>query len=283
MRWFGDVAGLGAWWREVRRDGATIALVPTMGYLHAGHGALMEEARRRADRVVVSIFVNPTQFGPSEDIDRYPRDLDRDRALCLARGVDAVFAPSLGEIYPSGFATTVEVAGLTSGLCGASRPGHFRGVTTVVARLFGIVRPDVAVFGEKDFQQLAVIRRMVRDLAIPLEVVGARTVREPDGLALSSRNVYLDADERARAPCIFRSLEAADRAWRDGERDPARLVSLARETLASGAPVDVDYVEVVDAEDLTPLQAPAIRPALLALAVRFGATRLIDNRVLGRP
>lgn len=283
MRWFGDVAGIGAWWREVRRDGASIALVPTMGYLHAGHGALMEEARRRADRVVVSIFVNPTQFGPNEDIERYPRDVDRDRALCLARGVDAVFAPSAAEVYPPGFSTSVEVAGLTSGLCGGSRPGHFRGVTTVVARFFGIVRPDVAVFGEKDFQQLATIRRMVRDLAMPLEVVGVRTVRDPDGLALSSRNVYLDPDERARATCLFRALEAADRAWRDGERDPARLASIARETIAAAAPVDIDYVEVVDAEDLAPLQGPAHRPALLALAVRFRTTRLIDNRVLGRP
>jgi pantoate--beta-alanine ligase len=257
----------------------SLALVPTMGYLHEGHLGLVREGRRRAASVAVWIFVNPSQFGPTEDLARYPRDLEGDLAKCASAGADLVYAPrDPAEVYPPGFQTWVEVTGVSQGLCGERRPGHFRGVATVVAKMFALFRPDVALFGEKDFQQLQVIRRMVRDLDMDgwLEVVGMPTVREPDGLAMSSRNRYLSADERRRAPSIARSLGAAEALFRGGERDAAALVAAARRELD----VDrVDYVELVDASSLTAV-ARVDGPACLLVAAFLGPTRLIDNRVL---
>jgi pantoate--beta-alanine ligase len=267
---------------ESRRRGERLALVPTMGYLHAGHVSLIREAARRADRVAVTIFVNPTQFGPTEDLDRYPRDLAGDLAKCGEAGAWLVYAPAdPAEVYPPGFQTWVEVTEISRGLCGARRPGHFRGVATVVSKLFLLFRPDLAFFGEKDFQQLAVLRRMVRDLDLDpyLELVGMPIVREPDGLALSSRNAYLSPDERKRALCLSRALAAAEAAYGRGERSATALLALARQEL--GEADRIDYVELVDAETLAPIERIE-RPACLLLAAYLGKTRLIDNRVLGR-
>ena len=269
-------------WSEAERlDGHRLGLVPTMGYLHRGHVSLMDESRRRAHRTVVSIFVNPLQFGPQEDLAHYPRDLDADRQLAEEAGVDVLFIPSAEAMYPEGFQTLVEVERATQGLCGASRPGHFRGVTTVVAKLFHLTRPHLAVFGEKDYQQLAVIRRMVRDLDFGIEIVGSPTVREADGLAMSSRNVYLAPGERARALCVPRALEAARKLWASGERDALRIVGAARRVLSDAAETRIEYVNLVDAETIEEVSV-ASAPALLAVAVRIGKTRLIDNCVLGR-
>jgi pantoate--beta-alanine ligase len=258
---------------------APIAFVPTMGFLHAGHTQLMQAARVHAPVVVASIFVNPTQFGPNEDFDRYPRDRDGDLQKCAAAGCDAVFLPPVEAIYPPGHRTKVSVTGLTGPLCGASRPGHFDGVTTVVLKLLNIVGCRVAVFGEKDFQQLAVIRRMCRDLDVPVDVVGHPIVREPDGLALSSRNVYLSPEDRMGALALSRGLAAAHEAFDAGERDPRRLEAIATALLEATPNARIDYVEVRDADDLEVVSAPVQRPVVLALAVKFGATRLIDNRV----
>ncbi len=259
-----------------------VVLVPTMGALHAGHLALVDRARRVAGRtgtVVVSIFVNPLQFGPKEDLSRYPRPLRRDLALCRERGVDIVFHPDAAEMYAPGRSVTIDESLLTGGLCGRSRPGHFSGVCTVVAKLFNLVRPDAAVFGQKDYQQLAIIRRMVRDLNFPLEIVGGETVREPDGLALSSRNVYLTPEERAQAPVLRRSLLLAGKRVLNGERDAAVLRSVLERELATAPLARMDYAEVVDADDLQPV-ARIERSTLLALAVKFGRTRLIDNLIV---
>ncbi len=261
---------------DLRRDGRRIAFVPTMGYLHRGHVSLLEAGRRRADALVLSIFVNPTQFGPGEDLSRYPRDLDGDLAKARAAGVDIAFVPDEKAMYPEPPATQVQVAGVSEGLCGASRPGHFAGVATVVAKLFHLVQPHVAIFGEKDFQQLAVIRRMVRDLDFDIEIVGAPIVREPDGLAMSSRNAYLDEDGRRRALSLSRALAAAEALFAAGERDPAHLVAAATAELAE---TRVDYAELRDALTLAPVERIE-RPVVLALAAFVGATRLIDNRVL---
>jgi pantoate--beta-alanine ligase len=258
---------------------APIAFVPTMGFLHAGHTQLMQAARVHAPVVVASIFVNPTQFGPNEDFDRYPRDRDGDLQKCAAAGCDAVFLPPVEAIYPPGHRTKVSVTGLTGPLCGALRPGHFDGVTTVVLKLLNIVGCRVAVFGEKDFQQLAVIRRMCRDLDVPVDVVGHPIVREPDGLALSSRNVYLSPEDRMGALALSRGLAAAHEAFDAGERDPRRLEAIATALLEATPNARIDYVEVRDADDLEVVSAPFQRPVVLALAVKFGATRLIDNRV----
>lgn len=269
-----------AWSREQRRHGRTIGFVPTMGYLHDGHLSLVRLARARAGSVVVSIFVNPTQFGPNEDFSRYPRDFARDEALCRAAGVDAVFYPTAASMYPPGFSTYVVEEALGRGLCGAARPGHFRGVTTVVAKLFNLVQPDLAVFGEKDAQQLRVIRRMVRDLNIPVEIVPGPTGREADGLAMSSRNSLLAPDERAQAVALSRALGHARERVAAGERDAAAVRAVVAEALASGAPSGVvDYIELVDDDTLEPVERIE-RPALLALAVKFSGTRLIDNTVL---
>lgn len=251
-----------------------VVLVPTMGALHAGHAALIDAARAHAGRdgtVVVSIFVNPTQFGPHEDLAKYPRTLEADLELCATHGADAVFTPSADEMYPAGDSTLVDETALSRGLCGAQRPGHFRGVCTVVTKLFNILRPDAAVFGEKDYQQLAVIRRMTRDLFLGIDIIGHPTVREPDGLALSSRNRYLGANERKRAAAFPAALSAAAR-----ETDPALIVAKATELVTAGTGSAPQYVAVVDAETLEPLEA-LDRPAVLAAAVKIGETRLIDN------
>jgi pantoate--beta-alanine ligase len=251
-----------------------------MGALHEGHLSLVQRARADDDTVVVSIFVNPAQFGPSEDYARYPRDPDRDLALLRDVGTDLVFMPPVEEIYPQGFDTYVEVGKLAQVLEGASRPGHFRGVATVVAKLFNIVQPHRAYFGQKDAQQLAVIRRLTRDLGLPVEVVGLPTVREPDGLAMSSRNAFLSPEERKAALVLYRSLEAAQELWRSGVRDASLIRQRMGEVLAGEPLARVDYVSVADAETLEELET-VDRPALVSLAVRIGKTRLIDNVGLG--
>jgi pantoate--beta-alanine ligase len=265
--------------RAARRGGARVGFVPTMGYLHEGHLALMREARRACGLVVVSIFVNPTQFGPTEDIDRYPRDLERDLRLCATVPVDLVFHPAVAEIYSPGSRTRVSVSGLTETLCGASRPGHFDGVATVVAKLFQIVQPDVAYFGQKDAQQVAVIRRMAADLNFDLDVLAVPTVREPDGLAMSSRNVYLTAEERQAAPVLSRSLRMARDRVAAGERDLVALRESMAAMVASEPLAAIDYVSIVDYDTLQPVERLTGK-ALAAVAVRFGKTRLIDNWVL---
>lgn len=276
-------AELRAHLRALRAGGASLALVPTMGFLHEGHLSLVRRARTLADRVAVSIFVNPTQFGPTEDLDRYPRDLEGDLEKCRREGVWLVFAPeSPAEMYGPDHATWVEVEGpLTAGLCGARRPGHFRGVATVVLKLFHLFEPEVAVFGKKDYQQLAVIRKMVEDLDLGVTIVGGETVREPDGLALSSRNAYLSAEERQRALALHRGLSAARVRYEAGERRAATLVEAAREPIAPA--VDrIDYLELVDADTLVPIDEVRGRACLLVAAF-VGKTRLIDNVELGGP
>jgi pantoate--beta-alanine ligase len=267
-----------------RRDGATIGLVPTMGYLHDGHLSLLRAARERCDVVVMSLFVNPAQFGPGEDLATYPRDEARDLALAEANGVDVVFAPPLEEIYPERFATTVEVGGgLTDVLDGAPEqrgPGHFRGVTTVVAKLFNVVRPDVAYFGQKDAQQAVVIRRMVRDLDFAVEIEVLPTVREPDGLAMSSRNAYLSPEDRERALALSRALRAAESAAESGETRTEAVLAAARAAL-DGAGIEAEYLEARDAGTLTPAASLNGRPVLIAVAARVGPARLIDNTVIG--
>jgi pantoate--beta-alanine ligase len=265
-----------AWADAARARGASIGLVPTMGFLHVGHLSLMERLRGQVDQLIVSIFVNPLQFGPGEDLDRYPRDHAGDLARCASVGVDAVFVTE--DLYPPGFSTSVAVGGLTERLCGAYRPTHFAGVTTVVARLFGLTRCDVACFGEKDFQQLVVIRRMVRDLAMPVRLVPGPLVRDEDGLALSSRNAYLSPDERARGLSLHRALFAMRAACEGGEADAGGLLRLGRSLLD----VDrLDYLEVVDAETLAPLERVGERPARALVAGYVGRSRLIDNVALG--
>jgi pantoate--beta-alanine ligase len=265
--------------REARGRGLSIALVPTMGALHPGHLSLIEAARRDNGFVVVSIFVNPTQFGPNEDFDRYPRPLLRDLELSGQAGVDLVYHPPPAVMYPAGYCTYVEVTGLQNVLCGASRPIHFRGVATVVLKLFHQVQPDRAYFGQKDAQQVQIIRRMVRDLDVPVEVAACPTVREPDGLALSSRNGYLDADQRRHATVLYRALQEARDRIEAGEHNGAVLRRLLADRIANTPGAALDYAAVVDAETLTPLDRLQ-GPVLLALAVKFGATRLIDNLLL---
>ena len=278
MDWIESATAMRSRSREARGQGLRVGFVPTMGYLHEGHLSLIRRARELSDFVVISIFVNPTQFGPNEDLDRYPRDMERDRRLCRAEGVDAVFVPSVEELYPEGFQTFVTVEEISRPLCGASRPGHFRGVATVVLKLFHIVEPDVAVFGQKDYQQLQVIRRMVRDLDLPVEIEGFPTVREPDGLAMSSRNAYLSAAERERALTIWRSIRRAEDLVAEGEVRSASLAGEVRRLLEE-AGLRIDYVEIRHPETLEPVER--IEPeAVLAIAAFVGNTRLIDNRVL---
>ena len=269
--------------RKVRRQqDRTIGLVPTMGALHEGHLSLVREARRMCDVVVVSVFVNPTQFAPGEDFDRYPRDLTHDAALLTDYNVDYIFAPAPEEIYPKNFSTYVTVEGLSDQLEGASRPGHFRGVATVVTVLFNIVRPDFAFFVQKDAQQTMIVRRLVRDLAFDTEIVVLPTVREESGLALSSRNAYLNDEERYAAPALYRALQRAKVVYKDGERNAARIAGVVRATIESEPRARIDYISITDADTLEKLDKLDDRTVLIAVAAHFGKTRLIDNIVLNR-
>ncbi|MGQ9512082.1 pantoate--beta-alanine ligase [Thermodesulfitimonas sp.] len=280
MQVFEDIAALRGYLAQMRAQGKRVGFVPTMGFLHRGHVALMEAAKAdpAVDLLVVSIFVNPLQFGPREDYREYPRDLERDKALCRAAGTDALFAPTVAEMYPEGFVTTVEVGGgVTEVLCGRSRPGHFRGVATVVAKLFNIVQPDVAYFGMKDAQQVVVIQRLVADLNFPVQIKAHPTVREEDGLAVSSRNIYLNPEERRAAPVLYRSLKLAEKAVLSGERDAAKIKELLVREIGSESLAQLDYAEVVSWPDLKPVEKIGVGPVLIAVAARFGRARLIDN------
>lgn len=259
-----------------RHDRQTLGLVPTMGYLHAGHLALVDRAKQLAQRVAVTIFVNPTQFGPAEDLARYPSDLAGDARQCEQAGVDAVFTPHRSEMYPAGFQTFVEVTDVSRGLCGEKRPGHFRGVATVVAKLLSIFRPGFAVFGEKDYQQLQVIRRLNADLNLGAQIIAVPTVREPDGLAMSSRNAYLSAADRSRAVAISRGLRRCQQLAAEGLRESSQLVAVLRDEL-SRAQLREDYLAIVDAETLVPLERLGSTPARALVAAFTGSTRLIDN------
>jgi pantoate--beta-alanine ligase len=263
-----------------RAAGKKIALVPTMGCLHDGHASLMREGRRRGELLVASIFVNPAQFGAGEDFDSYPRDLERDAAIAAEAGVDVIFAPLASDMYPAGYQTWVDVDRITLPLCGASRPGHFRGVTTVVCKLFNIVMPHVALFGKKDYQQLAVIGRMAADLNMAVEIVGMPIVREADGLAMSSRNAYLSPTERTSALCLSRALRTTRELFRAGEREATALRSRAEAVIAAEPAARIDYVELRDGATLEEI-GQADEWSVLALAVRIGTTRLIDNCILG--
>lgn len=265
----------------ILKRAGTLALVPTMGALHAGHMSLVNEAKRRAHAVAATIFVNPTQFGAGEDLERYPRREEQDAAMLEQAGCELLWLPTVEDIYPRGFATSVHVSGVSSRWEGEARPGHFDGVATVVAKLLLAVRPDVALFGEKDFQQLAVIRQMVRDLGIPVEIVGAPTVREPDGLALSSRNIYLSADERTRATALAKALADAARAIADGAAVSSALKA-AKQALVDAGFLKIDYLALVDPRSLEPLSEPQADMRLIAAAV-LGSTRLIDNIAVQTP
>lgn len=267
--------------RQARQKlAAPVGFFPTLGYMHQGHLSLVERARRECASVTASIFVNPTQFGPNEDFSRYPRDEDRDLAMLEGAGVDLVILPSVEEMYPEGDATRVRVAGLSDLLEGERRPGHFEGVTTVVAKLFGIAQPDFAYFGQKDAQQLLIIERMVRDLQMPVTVVRCATVREADGLACSSRNVYLSPDERAQAVALWQGLQAAEAACRRGERDADHLREACRAEIEKRPLARIDYLSLADEQTLEELRGRLVRPALLSLMVAFGETHLIDNLTL---
>jgi pantoate--beta-alanine ligase len=265
--------------RAARRDGKRLGLVPTMGALHEGHLSLVRAAKAQCDLVAASIFVNPLQFGPTEDLAKYPRTFDRDRELFTQEGVDFIFAPSVQEMYPAGAVTYVSVEGFSDKLCGRSRPGHFRGVTTVVAKLFNIVEPDRAFFGQKDAAQSTIIRRMVRDLNIPVQVVVCPIVREANGLAMSSRNAYLDAQQRESARVIYRSLVAVQEQFDRGERKVCALIKAGSRVVAQEPSVQLDYFEIVDPETLDPVDDLS-RPTLVAVAAFVGKARLIDNIVL---
>jgi pantoate--beta-alanine ligase len=265
--------------REAKRGGARLGFVPTMGALHEGHLSLVRAARASCDVVAASIFVNPLQFGPREDLGKYPRDFDRDRTLLEKESVELLFAPTVADMYPAGAVTRVEVEGLSDKLDGRSRPGHFRGVSTVVAKLFHIVEPDAAFFGQKDAAQLAIIRRMVRDLDFPVEIVACPIVREADGLAMSSRNAYLNLEERKQALVLHRSLLRVKKLWEDGERDLAKLLAAGREEISRETSVRLDYFEIVDGDSLDSTGDVA-EGSLVAVAALVGTTRLIDNVAL---
>ncbi len=265
--------------KQAKAAGKTIGLVPTMGALHEGHLSLIRICCQRCDYVVVSIFVNPTQFGPAEDLAKYPRPFERDCRLCRENGVDLIFAPAAGEMYPQMQTIWVDVEKLGDHLCGASRPGHFRGVCTVVAKLFNIIMPDIACFGQKDAQQLAIIRRMVRDLNMDIEICPCPTVREPDGLALSSRNQYLDPQQRQQALCLSQALRRAGEMVAAGQRDAQAIITAMKEVIERQPQARIDYISIVDNEFLQPISR-LDHPALIALAVYLGPTRLIDNIIV---
>lgn len=264
----------------LKRQGKRIAFVPTMGFLHQGHASLLREGGKRGDVLVLSIFVNPTQFGINEDLASYPRNLEGDCALAESCGVDLVFAPTAVGMYPPGFQTTVALGSLTKPLCGASRPGHFNGVAVVVTKLFGIVQPDCALFGNKDFQQLAIIRQMRVDLNLPVEIIGMPIVREPDGLAMSSRNSYLSVEQRQQALCLNKAIMKVRELFNNGETSVDRLLGEARMIITAVAGASIDYLELRDSTTLEPA-VTAAADTLFALAVKIGSTRLIDNTVLG--
>ena len=280
MRLFTEIKPLKAYIAEQKREGKTIGFVPTMGYLHEGHLTLVRSAKKQADIVIVSIFVNPLQFGPKEDFSRYPRDLERDLALLQEEGVNCVFAPTAEEMYPEGFSTFVEVSGeLTEVMCGKSRPGHFKGVATVVTKLFNIVTPDLAFFGQKDAQQLFIIEKLVRDLNLNVEIVRVPTRREEDGLAMSSRNTYLSPEERKAATILYRALKRGEELVLTGERNPEKLKLILEEYIKTEQRAHIDYVEVRSVPDLKPM-AKIQGKFIIALAVYIGKTRLIDNFIL---
>jgi pantoate--beta-alanine ligase len=274
------ISDLKSWSRAQHAAGKRIGFVPTMGYLHEGHLALVDEARRRAEAVILSIFVNPLQFGPAEDLARNPRDLPRDRALASARGVDALFVPTVAAMYPPGSEVRLSPGPIAERWEGAARPGHFSGVLTVVAKLLHLVEPDLACFGQKDVQQLTLVRRMVRDLDWPVEIIAVSTVREPDGLALSSRNAYLGVEDRRRAVVLCRALQAAHQTWRGGETRAAALEAKMRQELGAEPTVAVEYISIADPETLAPVDTADER-TVVAIAARIGGTRLIDNIKLG--
>lgn len=265
--------------RSLRAEGKRISFVPTMGYLHDGHRSLLKKGRETGDILVASIFVNPAQFGVGEDLERYPRDFERDKKMCEGELVDILFVPKAGDMYPDGYQTYLDVEYLTKNLCGASRPGHFRGVAIVVAKLFNIVQPDVAIFGEKDFQQLAVIKRLVRDLNMDVEVVGMPIIREADGLAMSSRNSYLNEEERRAALNIYRALKSVKEVFDEGERSAGLLLTEARRVVEISPLIESDYVKLVDTQTMKDIDRVEDE-AVLAMAVRIGKTRLIDNIIL---
>lgn len=267
---------------SLRKAGKTISFVPTMGYLHEGHLTLMREGKKRGNCSVVSIYVNPTQFGAGEDFERYPKDLDRDSRMAESAGVDLIFCPANSDMYPEHFQTFIELEEVTQNLCGLTRPGHFRGVATVCCKLFNIVKPHVAIFGEKDFQQLAVIRRMVSDLNMDIEIIGMPTVREADGLAMSSRNSYLKEKEKEAVLVLSRSLLLAKRLYDEGKRDVADILQPVKEMLEGNSLVNLEYAKICDVETLKDLQRLE-KKAVLAVAARVGATRLIDNYVFEIP
>lgn len=266
--------------KEFKKEGYKVGFVPTMGYLHEGHLALVRKAKEISDKVVVSIFVNPLQFGPREDFRDYPRDLQRDLTLLEKEGVDVAFVPDEEEMYPSNYQTYVEVTKLTERLCGAFRPGHFKGVTTVVLKLFNIVNPDVAIFGEKDYQQWLVIKQMVRDLNLDVEIVSHPTVRESDGLAMSSRNIYLSSRERESALSLYKALNLAEKLVKEGEKDPEKIRKSMIEFINMHPYIIVQYIEIVDPETLEPVEI-IDRPVLCAIAAFVGRARLIDNKIIG--
>jgi len=279
MRICNTVEDMRAACRAARRGGKRLGFVPTMGALHEGHLSLVQAARASCDAVAASIFVNPAQFGPNEDLEQYPRSFDGDRELLESGGVALLFAPSVEAMYPAGAASWVTVEGLSRKLDGRSRPGHFRGVTTVVAKLFHIVEPDVAFFGQKDAAQVAIVRRMVHDLNFPVKIVACPIVREADGLAMSSRNAYLDSQQRRRALLLYCSLMRVKKSWEGGERDAARLLATGREEFAGKKSVRLDYLEIVDPDSLDPVEGVG-GGALVAVAAFVGSTRLIDNILL---
>ena len=282
MRVIRQAGGMARVAASLRRRGKTIGFVPTMGALHDGHGSLIRAARRQADVVVVSIFVNPLQFGPREDYARYPRPLHRDLKLAKAAGADIVFAPSVEDMYPKGRAVTVDVGPLGDGLEGEARPGHFRGVATVVMKLFHLVQPSVAYFGQKDYQQAVIVRRLIEDVRVPMRLRIMPIIRDPDGVAMSSRNAYLRPDERRQARAVFQALQLARRRIRDGARDVRALTSAMRRLLSRQPSARVGYVAVVDASTLEPLRRLRGRVAVL-VAVTIGSTRLIDNLLVDVP